>query len=231
MKTEIEKTRIDEIKELHQEIGGYLKMTLDKAIRVGELLLIQKENLKHGEWLPWIKENLPFSERLARDYMRFYDRREELKTANLADLTEARKLLTAPLKNAFAEADLLKLIDYTIIMTEKANEAIKQLRDYDAGKRDDFPDHIGIPDGFWGRFKELIKETKDFDILGKGIDALSAFQNDICTYNLMLHRHIGLILKEAAKLLPDLTDDEIYDLCIKHTDKLLVLLSERGKGA
>jgi hypothetical protein len=93
---EIEKSRVAEIVKLHAEIGGYLRMTLDKAIRIGELLTEQKTGLKHGAWLPWIESNLPFSERTAQDYMRFYDRREELKSASVADLRAARKLL-APL--------------------------------------------------------------------------------------------------------------------------------------
>ncbi len=96
MNMDLEKSRITEINTLHSEIGGYLKMTLDKAIRIGELLQDQKGDLKHGAWLPWVEGNLPFSERLAQDYMRFYDRREEIKNASLADLTEARKLLSPP---------------------------------------------------------------------------------------------------------------------------------------
>jgi hypothetical protein len=90
---DIEKTRISEIRQLHDEIGGAIRTTLDKAIRVGELLAEQKASMEHGEWLPWIEENLSFSDRLARDYMRFYEKREELKSASLANLTEARKLL------------------------------------------------------------------------------------------------------------------------------------------
>lgn len=88
--------RTDRIAELHREIIGYLKVTVDKAIEIGGLLIEQKAELDHGQWLPWVRENLPFSERLARDYMRFYDRRDELKTANVADLTEARRLLSKP---------------------------------------------------------------------------------------------------------------------------------------
>jgi len=91
---EIEKSRISEICQMHAEIGGYLRMSLEKAIRIGELLTEQKAGLKHGEWLPWIEANCPFSERLAWDYMLFYDRHEDLKTARVADLTEARRLLS-----------------------------------------------------------------------------------------------------------------------------------------
>ena len=71
--------------------------------RIGELLTEQKAGMKHGNWLPWIKENLPFSERTARDYLRFYDRREELKTARVADMAEARKFLEVPKQHAFKQ--------------------------------------------------------------------------------------------------------------------------------
>ena len=87
--------RVKEIRRLHEEIGEALRTTLPKAIRVGELLAEQKAELKHGEWLPWCKANLPFSERTASDYMKFHARRAELKTATVADLPAARKLLTA----------------------------------------------------------------------------------------------------------------------------------------
>ena len=87
---------VAEIRRLHEEIGASLRLTLDKAIRVGELLSKQKAGLAHGEWLPWVKANCPFAGRTAREYMRFYQRREELKSASLADLSSARKLLTTP---------------------------------------------------------------------------------------------------------------------------------------
>ena len=57
----IEKRRIDEIGQLHNEIIGHLKTSLEKAIRIGELLSEQKDSLKHGEFIPWIKDNLPFA--------------------------------------------------------------------------------------------------------------------------------------------------------------------------
>ncbi|MBN1835767.1 MAG: DUF3102 domain-containing protein [Spirochaetales bacterium] len=106
---DIEKSRVSEICRLHNEIGGYLKMTLDRAIRIGQLLTEQKAGLTHGKWLPWVEANCPFSERLARDYMRFYDRRDELKTASVADLSEARKYLVAP-KEETSETEILQTV-------------------------------------------------------------------------------------------------------------------------
>jgi len=52
-----------EIARLHSEILTAARTSLDKAIRIGQLLTEQKAQLKHGEWLPWVKENLPFDAR------------------------------------------------------------------------------------------------------------------------------------------------------------------------
>ena len=103
---EIEKSRIDRIIGLHTEIDSYLKITLDRAIEIGGLLEDQKADLGHGQWLPWVKENLPFSERTARDYMSYYARRDELKSAKIADLPEARKYLSPPKVDADNESQL-----------------------------------------------------------------------------------------------------------------------------
>lgn len=90
----IEKSTADQINELHRELTGLMKATVDKAIEIGGLLHEQKEALPHGEWIPWVESNLAFSERWARDYMRFYRERDRLKSARVADLSEARALLT-----------------------------------------------------------------------------------------------------------------------------------------
>ena len=46
-----------EINRLHAEICQAARATIEKAIRIGELLTEQKAGLKHGEWLPWLKAN------------------------------------------------------------------------------------------------------------------------------------------------------------------------------
>ena len=122
---EIEKSRVTEIQQLHAEIGGYLKMTLDKAIRIGELLTAQKTECGHGNWIPWIENNLPFSERLVRDYVRFYDRREELKTARVADLSQARRFLNPPQEqeNTEWEKEFQRRAKAVELLSRKAEEA------------------------------------------------------------------------------------------------------------
>ena len=42
---------------------------LTDVINIGNLLLEAKEQLKHGEWLPWLKANFGSSIRSAQNYM------------------------------------------------------------------------------------------------------------------------------------------------------------------
>jgi len=85
-----------EIVDLHNSIMAAALTSLDKAIRAGELLASIKAGLPHGEWLPWVKANLPFAERTARNYMRCHAERNRLKSASVADLTDAYRLLAPP---------------------------------------------------------------------------------------------------------------------------------------
>ena len=101
----LSKTRADQISRLHADIQDHLRTTLDHAIQIGELLAAQKADLEHGQWLPWLRDNAPFSERVARDYIRFYERREELKTASLADLSDARRYLSEPEGDSYPMGD------------------------------------------------------------------------------------------------------------------------------
>ena len=69
---EIEKSRIQEIVQLHNEIGELLMGTLPRGIRIGELLTEQKADLGHGAFLPWVEDSLPFSIRTAQNYMKIF---------------------------------------------------------------------------------------------------------------------------------------------------------------
>lgn len=71
---------VEEILTLHTEIVGLMESSLQKATRIGELLLEIKTQVPHGEFIPWINENLPFGDRIARKHMRLFDNREEIET-------------------------------------------------------------------------------------------------------------------------------------------------------
>jgi len=86
-------SRADEITLLHGEIEGALRLSVEKAIRVGELLTEQKADLAHGEWLPWVKENLPFNHSTASRYMRLFQDRAALKSVTVTSLTDAYRAI------------------------------------------------------------------------------------------------------------------------------------------
>ena len=87
---------IKKIISLHNEITESLKTSLEKAILIGQLLIEQKEKLKHGEFTSWIKENLPFTGRTARNYIKLFNNKDMLITERVSDLTAAYKLLSTP---------------------------------------------------------------------------------------------------------------------------------------
>lgn len=84
---------VNEITNLHGEIAMCLKIGMEKAIRIGELLTEQKGKLGHGYFGLWIANKLPFTDRTARNYMKVYAERDRLKTETISVLTDAYKLL------------------------------------------------------------------------------------------------------------------------------------------
>jgi ParB-like chromosome segregation protein Spo0J len=87
------------INEEHQLAETAFREGLTHAKAAGELLLQAKAKCQHGEWLPWLKANVSFSERTARNYIRVADRWGELVALNrqrVADLSyrDAINLLT-----------------------------------------------------------------------------------------------------------------------------------------
>lgn len=64
----------DEIIELHQELGGLVTRSVQIIWTIGRNLAEVKGRLDHGHFLPWVKENLPFSDETARKYMKVFER-------------------------------------------------------------------------------------------------------------------------------------------------------------
>ena len=84
---EIVQDRTQEIRNELALLNHTLKMSVQKAIRIGELLTEQKEFVGHGNFLSWVENNLDISERTAQNYMKLFSYRD--KTATIADLNSA----------------------------------------------------------------------------------------------------------------------------------------------
>lgn len=90
------KTISFEITKLHKEIHESCKAMLSKAIRIGELLQHQKASLSHGEWIPWIEENLPFERHQVSKYIRAFTHRKTLNGSARTHLHDAIASLATP---------------------------------------------------------------------------------------------------------------------------------------
>jgi hypothetical protein len=72
----------------HDSAGAAIKRTIEHAIAAGELLLEAKAQLKHGQWMPWLKDHCGLSDRTARAYMRVAKNKDKLsENGNVADLS------------------------------------------------------------------------------------------------------------------------------------------------
>ena len=79
--------------EVHDEIAGHVRVSVEKAIRIGELLTEQKAELEHGQWLPWVEDNVPFTSRTAEKYMRLHEQRDSGKIESGSNLTSAYRAI------------------------------------------------------------------------------------------------------------------------------------------
>jgi hypothetical protein len=71
-------------------IEGDNRAALTKAIDAGEKLNQAKEQLEHGEWLPWLDANFALTDRMARNYMALAANRKRV-----SGLTSIREALGA----------------------------------------------------------------------------------------------------------------------------------------
>ena len=84
---------------LHAGINQKGRIVLQDALMIGAILNRRKHALRHGEWLKFLNEALPFDERTARRYMRLdRDRDAIFKSDNVSDLdlSRAYRILSPP---------------------------------------------------------------------------------------------------------------------------------------
>jgi len=102
------------INESHVLAMQHANKAIEHAFRCGDLLIEAKAKVPHGQWLPWLRQNVDFSERSVQVYMRIAQRlgRNPQRAADLS-LRDALREIQSPrrdyLREAEAEmADLLK---------------------------------------------------------------------------------------------------------------------------
>lgn len=105
MSNSLTTNRADEINRLHDEVGQALRTSLEKAMRIGELLTEQKVELPHGEWGEWISAHCLFTDRTARNYMKLHANRDRLLHDGVSDISAAYKILRPVKTETISDSD------------------------------------------------------------------------------------------------------------------------------
>ena len=92
-----------EINDTHAQAILHAGVAMNHALRCGALLIKAKATVQHGHWLPWLRQNIAFSDRTAQGYMRIAQRYSRLQIRDgVADLSVrgVLKELAAPRRHA-----------------------------------------------------------------------------------------------------------------------------------
>jgi hypothetical protein len=73
-----------EFRRAHADVQDAVKTAADRAITAGQALIEAKSLIKHGEWLPWLREHCALAERTAQLYMKIA--KSGMDSATVADL-------------------------------------------------------------------------------------------------------------------------------------------------
>lgn len=76
----------DEINTIYNEMADMAQRTIDKAIYIGGLVYHQKQQLKHGEFIPWVEQSLSFDRYTATKYIKLYQQQEKINVACMQHL-------------------------------------------------------------------------------------------------------------------------------------------------
>jgi hypothetical protein len=118
-----------EINKLDQRIGTLARTSLELAIQIGMLLAQQKKSVPHGQWLKWVTQNLTFGVRRVERYLMVHEHRDQLKIANVSNLTEAYALLATPkpMDREEAKARVGQIQDALYALCDFAEKALPSL--------------------------------------------------------------------------------------------------------
>jgi len=113
------------INDLHRDLETLLHTGIEKAVEIGQLLTEKKTELKHGEFGNWIKANLIFTDRTARNYMNLYENKDKVLQAG--NISEAYKMLGEGKTETVSDLTILvELINLEIYLTKFCTKFIDE---------------------------------------------------------------------------------------------------------
>lgn len=94
---------VNQANALHAEIAATLRSALDKARELGLILTAIKAAVPPGQWEAWCNDNLTFTNRTARNYMRIAREWPRLEGSGAETVGGALRMLTAGTKGGEPE--------------------------------------------------------------------------------------------------------------------------------
>lgn len=96
-KNEIDGLSVADLSEMANDAAAnvetQMRSAVQNAIIAGRALIAAKSQIKHGEWLAWLKENWRFSANLASDYMRIANTQSSVNLQSAASISEALRMI------------------------------------------------------------------------------------------------------------------------------------------
>ena len=89
MEQDVVDANVKLIGELHCEIKRHEKISLEKAIQIGELLTEIKKRIQYKKFGRWGAEHLPFGVRTGQNYRKLYYHKDELASKKITSLSDA----------------------------------------------------------------------------------------------------------------------------------------------
>ena len=153
----LQNTTADKINSLHQEIEAALTKSLENAIEIGRLLSQAKAEIPHGQFTGWLEENCTFSGRTARRYMKLFDNRDKIGSAE--GIQEAYSMLQQPktdrLSN-FEEAEFAELEAVISRNLDKAQEVAAAM-----DRKAELEQKMGLTEERMYSYKYIVRDTVD----------------------------------------------------------------------
>jgi hypothetical protein len=84
----IDQSKTQRLNELHGQILGAIRTTVELAIEAGGILTEVKESLPHGQFQQWVEENTSFDVRTAQRYMKAHRNRDRIKNDTVSSLKQ-----------------------------------------------------------------------------------------------------------------------------------------------
>lgn len=95
----------------HTAVADALKDSLRHAITAGELLIVAKAQVPHGQWLSWLREHCAISERTEQFYMRVAKNRAEIEAEISEDAADVMSALSSDARRLFRFVKELGALD------------------------------------------------------------------------------------------------------------------------